>query len=99
MFMSAQKHRSPSFFAFNVHESFACMYVSAPYLCLLPERSEKSVRSPGSGLPDCCELPHACRESNLSPLQEPRVPLAAALSPVPGFSRSDTRFEIGAEDL
>jgi hypothetical protein len=36
-------------------------------------RNQKSVKSPGAGVPEGCELPYGCWELNLGPLQEQQM--------------------------
>lgn len=74
-----------------------CMYQH--HTCACCQRDQKRVSDPLEVDLQTVVSRHMDAENQMSPLQEPRVPLAAALSSVPGFSRSDTRFEIGAEDL
>lgn len=42
-----------------------------------PQRSEEGIRSPGTGVPDNCELPCGCWDLNLGSLEEKPVLLAA----------------------
>ena len=50
------------------------MYVCAPYVYLVPE---DSIRFPGNGVTDGCEMPCGCWELNLGPLQKQQVLLTS----------------------
>lgn len=56
-----------------------CLYfVHVHHICAwFPERPEKEVGSYGTGVPDSCEKPCRCWESNPSPLEDHLVLLAA----------------------
>lgn len=57
-------------------------FMSVHPLCTwCPWRSEKGIRSPGTGVRDGCDLPHRCWESNLGPIQE-QVLLTTEPSPL-----------------
>lgn len=48
-------------------------------------RSEKSIRSPGTGVTDGCEPPCGCCESNLCPLEEQQMLLTPKPALQPSF--------------
>jgi hypothetical protein len=48
------------FILFYVYGYFACKLVCVPRLCLVPKKSEESIRCPGTGVTDGCELPCGC---------------------------------------
>ena len=48
-----------------------CLHVCVCTVC--PQRSDESIRFPGTGVTDSCELPCGCWESNPGPLQEQSV--------------------------
>lgn len=53
-----------------------CMYVQYVWC---PKRPEEGVRSPGTGVTDCCESPYGYWETNTGPLQEQQVLLVDKL--------------------
>ena len=48
---------------YYVYECFAYMYSSVPCVCLVSERPEEGIRSPGTWVRNCCELPCGYWES------------------------------------
>lgn len=48
----------------------SCMYVRAPYACLVPEKARRKTQVPQTGVKDSCELVCGCWQSNQSPLEE-----------------------------
>jgi E3 ubiquitin-protein ligase NEDD4 len=42
-----------------------------------PQKSEKAIRSPGTVVTDCCELPCGCWKSNPGPVEEQPVLLTS----------------------
>lgn len=53
-----------------MYECFTCTYMCTTHLCLSPQRPEKCVRYPSTGVATSCDLPCGCWELNPSPLQE-----------------------------
>lgn len=59
-------------FAVYEYEHFAFMYAYIVPICLVPQKSEKTVGSPGTGdtITDSCEPRCKCEELNPGSLQE-----------------------------
>lgn len=54
------------------------MFACVPYACMqFLQRSEGSIRSPGTGVTCCCESPRECWELHLDPLEDEPVFLTA----------------------
>ena len=56
-----------------MYENFACMYVCAPHVCVVPKEAREGTNFPGTGVMDGCEPPHGCWELNPGDQQEQPV--------------------------
>jgi hypothetical protein len=62
---------------FDVYGYFVCTYVGTRRAPLLYSETRGTIRTPGTGVTDSCELLCRCWESNLGPLEEQPVLLVS----------------------